>query len=176
MKAFSLKFRRFCAVLIGLVFLASGLLKLLDPVGTGLVVAEFAKFLRLGFIGGISRATGVVLALLESVLGAALVTGVFRRLSAAPPVCHIRPTGPNWRTKKTIFAIELGKTPCSMTNKANFVLELANYTSSMTNWALFCHRVLVMPSECRASSIVISRPLSQRHGRRAPRRRSCSRW
>ena len=83
MKAFSLKFRRFCAVLIGLVFLASGLLKLLDPVGTGLVVAEYAKFLRLGFIGGISRATGVVLALLESVLGAALVTGVFRRLSAA---------------------------------------------------------------------------------------------
>jgi hypothetical protein len=37
------RLRRFCAILIGLVFLVSGLLKLLDPVGTGLIVTEYLK-------------------------------------------------------------------------------------------------------------------------------------
>ena len=82
MKPFALKTRRFCAVLIGLVFLASGLLKLLDPVGTGLIVQEYCRFLRLGFLAGISRWIGVALALVETVLGAALVTGVYRRVAA----------------------------------------------------------------------------------------------
>ena len=41
------RFRRFCAILIGLVFLASGLLKLLDPVGTGLIVSEGRVCVRL---------------------------------------------------------------------------------------------------------------------------------
>ncbi len=82
MKAFSLKTRRFCAILIGIVFLASGLLKLLDPVGTGLIVTEYARFFRLGFLQPAARGVGIALALLESLLGAALVTGVYRRLSA----------------------------------------------------------------------------------------------
>ena len=77
------RLRRFCAILIGLVFLASGLLKLLDPVGTGLIVGEYLKFFHLGFLQGAAKGFGMVLSLLEAITGAALVSGVYRRLTAA---------------------------------------------------------------------------------------------
>ena len=77
------RLRRFCAILIGLVFLASGLLKLLDPVGTGLIVSEYFKFFHLGFLQGTAKGFGMALSLLEAVTGAALVSGVYRRLTAA---------------------------------------------------------------------------------------------
>ena len=75
-------FRRFCAILIGLVFLASGLLKLLDPVGTGLIVSEYFKFFHLGFLQGTAKAMGMVLSLVEAITGAALISGVFRKTTA----------------------------------------------------------------------------------------------
>jgi len=77
------RLRRFCAILIGLVFLASGLLKLLDPVGTGLIVSEYFKFFHVGFLQGAAKGVGIVLSLLEAITGAALVSGVYRRLTAA---------------------------------------------------------------------------------------------
>ena len=77
------RLRRFCAILIGLVFLASGLLKLLDPVGTGLIVSEYLKFFHMGFLQGAAKGFGMVLSLLEAITGAALVSGVYRRLTAA---------------------------------------------------------------------------------------------
>ena len=76
------RLRRFCAILIGLVFLASGLLKLLDPVGTGLIVSEYFKFFHLGFLQGTAKALGMVLSLVEAITGAALVSGVFRKTTA----------------------------------------------------------------------------------------------
>ena len=76
------RIRRFCAVLIGLVFLASGLLKLLDPVGTGLIVSEYFKFFHLGFLQGTAKAIGMVLSLVEATTGAALISGVFRKTTA----------------------------------------------------------------------------------------------
>ena len=77
------RLRRFCAILIGLVFLVSGLLKLLDPVGTGLIVSEYFKFFHLNFLQGTAKGLGMVLSLVESVTGAALISGVYRRLTAA---------------------------------------------------------------------------------------------
>ncbi|MBR6863334.1 MAG: hypothetical protein IKM75_00590 [Bacteroidales bacterium] len=77
------RLRRFCAILIGLVFLASGLLKLLDPVGTGLIVSEYLKFFHMGFLQWAAKGFGMVLSLLEAITGAALVSGVYRRLTAA---------------------------------------------------------------------------------------------
>ena len=76
------RLRRFAAILIGLTFLASGLLKLLDPVGTGLIVSEYFKFFHLGFLQGAAKAFGMGLSLLEAITGAALITGVFRRTTA----------------------------------------------------------------------------------------------
>ena len=74
--------RRFCAILIGLVFFASGLLKLLDPVGTGLIVSEYFKFFHTDFLQGASKAFGMALSLVEAITGAALLTGVFRKTTA----------------------------------------------------------------------------------------------
>ena len=73
-------FKRFCAVIIGLVFFVAGLLKLMDPVGAGLVVGEYFNFLHLSFLAGASRFTGVAMALFETLLGAALISGVFPKV------------------------------------------------------------------------------------------------
>ena len=74
--------RRFFAILIGLVLMAGGLLKLNDPVGTGLIVSEYFKWMHLGFLQGGSTLSGALLGLLESILGAALLTGVARKAVA----------------------------------------------------------------------------------------------
>lgn len=71
--------RRFSAVLIGIVFFVSGMLKLMDPVGTSLIVEEYLKFFRLGFLHFADYALGACLALAETILGAALITGVWKK-------------------------------------------------------------------------------------------------
>lgn len=77
------RLRRLGAILIGLVFLTSGLLKLLDPVGTGLIVTEYLKFFHMDFLKGAAKGFGMALSLLEATTGAALISGVYRRLTAA---------------------------------------------------------------------------------------------
>ncbi len=75
--------RRICAVVIGLVFFIAGMFKLMDPVGARLVVTEYLNFFHLGFLGFLSAYIAVSFALLETLTGAALVTGVFRKAAAA---------------------------------------------------------------------------------------------
>lgn len=74
--------RRISAVLIGFVFFLSGILKLMDPVGARLVVEEYLKFLQIPFLMGLSGLIGSGMALLEALLGAALITGVWRKVTA----------------------------------------------------------------------------------------------
>ena len=74
--------RRISAVLVGFVLFLSGVLKLMDPVGARLVVDEYLAFLHLGFLSGLSGVIGSGMALLEAVLGAALLTGVWRKVTA----------------------------------------------------------------------------------------------
>ena len=76
------RLRRFAAILIGIVFLVSGLLKIADPVGTMLIVTEYFKFFHLGFLLPIAKGTGIVLALAETLTGIALITGVLRETAA----------------------------------------------------------------------------------------------
>lgn len=82
MTKFHYRARRFSAFLVGLVFFVAGALKLMDPVGAGLVVTEYLKFFHLAFMLPAAKVVGVLLALVEAVTGAALVTGVFRKLFA----------------------------------------------------------------------------------------------
>ena len=72
--------RRVSAILIGFVFFIAGVLKLMDPVGSALVVEEYLKFLHIGFLSGMSGVIGVGMALLETLLGAALLAGVWPRI------------------------------------------------------------------------------------------------
>ena len=74
--------RRFCTIIIGLVFFTSGLFKLIDPVGTGLIVRSYLEFFHVGFLGGVSGLAGFLLSAAEALTGLALLGGAFRRLAA----------------------------------------------------------------------------------------------
>ena len=82
MRKFHHSFRRFCALLIGLVFFVSGMLKLMDPVGTGLKMAEYFRFLHLDFLLPAGKGLGTAFSLLEALVGAALISGVARKAVA----------------------------------------------------------------------------------------------
>lgn len=81
--------RRLSAIIIGFVLFISGALKLMDPVGAGLVMDEYFSFLHLGFMGFASGFFGVVFALCETILGIALITGVWRKVVAFVSLCFL---------------------------------------------------------------------------------------
>ena len=74
--------QRLCTIILGLVFYTSGVLKLMDPVGAGLIAGEYMKFLHLGFLRGISLPAGIAVSLVEAGTGIALMTGVYKRIAA----------------------------------------------------------------------------------------------
>lgn len=83
MTTFGDSVRRLCAIIIGLVFFCAGLLKLQDPVGAGLVVREYFKFFGTGFLEPSAKAVAWAMALLETLVGCALIAGIWRRIVAA---------------------------------------------------------------------------------------------
>ena len=74
-----LRLKRFLGILFGIVYFLSGLIKLMDPVGAGLVMKEYFDFLHVGFLEPSAKIFGVSFALAETLVGAALVCGVWRR-------------------------------------------------------------------------------------------------
>ena len=80
MRYLLLRLKRFCGYITGFVFLISGILKLMDPVGTGLIVKEYLDFMHISFLDCISKPVGVLFAFSETILGAGLITGVWRRM------------------------------------------------------------------------------------------------
>lgn len=73
--------RRISAVLLGFVFFLAGIFKLMDPVGAQLISEEYLKFLHLNFLMGMSGLIGYGMSLLETLLGAAMITGVWRKVA-----------------------------------------------------------------------------------------------
>ena len=82
MRKFHHSLRRFFALVVGLVFFVSGFLKLKDPVGTGLKMAEYFKFLHCDFLLPVAKGSGVAFSLLEVLLGSALIAGIARKVAA----------------------------------------------------------------------------------------------
>lgn len=87
MRYLLLRLKRFCGFITGMVFFLSGLVKLMDPVGAGLVMKEYYDFLHLGFLAFSSKMMGVTFALAETLIGIALITGVWRRITAMAAIC-----------------------------------------------------------------------------------------
>ena len=79
MRYLPLRLKRFCGFITGIVFFVSGILKLMDPVGAGLIMDEYYSFLHLGFLSFSSKVMGTAFALAETVIGVGLITGVWRR-------------------------------------------------------------------------------------------------
>ena len=73
--------RRISAAIIGAVFFLGGVFKLMDPVGTGLIVEEYFKFFHLLFLLPAAKVAGAALALAEVTVGAALMTDVKHRIT-----------------------------------------------------------------------------------------------
>ena len=82
MRYLLLRLKRFCGFITGFVFFLSGIVKLMDPVGAGLVMKEYLDFLHIGFLGFASKPLGVLFALAETIVGTGLITGVWRRIIA----------------------------------------------------------------------------------------------
>ena len=76
------RFRRFFAVLTGIVFVFSGTFKLMDPVGTSLIVGEYLSFFHLSFLKWAAMPMAIALALSETFLGISLMSGVLRKFIA----------------------------------------------------------------------------------------------
>ena len=73
------RLQKVAAALVGTTLFVSGSFKLMDPVGTGLIVDEYWKLFHLGFMAPASQVFGIILSLAETLLGIALVTGIFRK-------------------------------------------------------------------------------------------------
>ena len=82
MRYLLLRLKRFCGFITGMVFFLSGIVKLMDPVGAGLVMKEYYNFLHLDFLAFSSKVMGVAFALAETLIGVALITGVWRKITA----------------------------------------------------------------------------------------------
>ena len=77
-----LRLKRFCGIIAGIVFFLSGIVKLMDPVGAGLVMSEYYRFLHIDFMDFSAKFMGTFFALAETIIGAAIITGVWRRVIA----------------------------------------------------------------------------------------------
>ena len=77
-----LRLKRFCGIIVGFIFFLSGIVKLMDPVGAGLVMSEYYSFLHIDFMDFSAKFMGTFFALAETLLGAAIITGVWRRIVA----------------------------------------------------------------------------------------------
>ncbi len=74
-------FRKCCSIVVGLVYVASGLLKVMDPVGTGLIVEAYFRFMHLPESVFVAKILGVVLGALETAVGFAAVFCVWPRIT-----------------------------------------------------------------------------------------------
>ncbi|MGN0202787.1 MAG: DoxX family protein [Candidatus Cryptobacteroides sp.] len=72
------KLQRLCAIIVGLVFLLAGIFKIFDPVGAGLMLEEYFKLAHLNFLLPAAKPVAVALAFFESLVGAALISGITR--------------------------------------------------------------------------------------------------
>lgn len=83
------RLRRLCAFIIGAVFFVSGLLKLLDPVGAGLVMAEYFRFFGTDFMLQAAKPAAEAMSIFETLLGALLMTGLWRKVVAVTALVFI---------------------------------------------------------------------------------------
>ena len=73
--------KKWCSIAVGLLYVASGLLKVMDPVGIGLIVEAYFRFMHLPESVLVAKILGVVLGALETAVGFAAVFCVWPRIT-----------------------------------------------------------------------------------------------
>lgn len=71
--------RGLARIIFSLTFIVSGILKLIDPLGTGLIVQDYLSFMHLGFLSPASTALGIALATIEFIIGITILIGLQMR-------------------------------------------------------------------------------------------------
>lgn len=71
--------RGLARIIFSLTFIVSGILKLIDPLGTGLIVEEYFSFMHLGFLSPASTVLGIALATIEFTIGITILIGLQMR-------------------------------------------------------------------------------------------------
>ena len=74
-------FKKWCSIAVGLLYVVSGLLKVMDPVGTGLIVEAYFRFMHLSESALVAKSLGVFLGALETIVGFAAVFCVWSRIT-----------------------------------------------------------------------------------------------
>ena len=128
---FLFRLRRLSAFIIGVVFLSAGIFKLLDPVGAGLAMEGYYRFFHLTFLLPTAKAAAVAFALAESLLGAAMISGVWRKQVAIATTALI--------VFFTLLTLALAIfNPVSLTDCGCFgeVIHLTNFQTFLKNLIL----------------------------------------
>ena len=73
------KYKKWCAIAVVLVYVVNGLLKLMEHIGTGLIVDAYFRFIHMSESVLMSKILGAVLGTLESDVGFATVFCVWQR-------------------------------------------------------------------------------------------------
>ena len=74
--------RAFARVLVGLVFLLAGLLKLADPVGTGLLISEYLKLVGITDVSSFALTFGIMLSVTEALIGISILLGLRMKIAS----------------------------------------------------------------------------------------------
>ncbi len=79
--------RAVCRILFSLVFICAGMLKLIDPVGTGLIIKEYLSLVNLSCPSFTAVCLGAGLSTLEFTIGICVLIGLKMRVSATAGLC-----------------------------------------------------------------------------------------
>ena len=79
----------FSRIILGLVFIFSGFVKAVDPLGSAYKFADYFTAFKLGFLEFVALPLAILLAAFELILGIALILGYHRRVVYIQYLQHI---------------------------------------------------------------------------------------
>ena len=128
--------RAICRFTVGIIFILSGFLKAVDPIGNSLKIDEYLKAFHLGFLDFISMPFAVLLACMEFLIGVCVLKGIKMRFFSTAALSFARAfsinVGDAFKTKKEKLAWiskidqPKGKKPAALTRNDINKLWLIN--------------------------------------------------
>lgn len=128
--------RGLARVIFALTFIVSGFLKLIDPVGTGLIVGEYLSWLHLDFLSFAQIGLGIALSTIEFAIGISILIGLRMRFFTTLGLCFI-----SLFTILTLFLAILN--PISDCGCFGRAIHLSNWASFGKNVFLFLLAIFI---------------------------------